>query len=426
MKKTVFILLTALLSFFSSALAMSHSVMLLDIRKGGINATLRVPMEELQMVNPDLTRNKERKTFSSDRNAWLDAYLLDHLSISNADGYQWKIRINGRHISHNEITYDLWLQPPSGSSLRDFTLNYNLVMHELKTHKLFVKVSSDWYGGMELGKGKSVDLGILMVNPLSGALDPLEVHLGNEASAWNGFKLFVGIGMEQIKSGTDHILFLVVLMLSTALTARNGRWTSSGGTSIVIRVFKIATAFTIGYSLALILGAMNWFILPQRFVEVAIAFTIILTAVHAIRPVFPKKEVHVAVAFGLVHGLGFSGAIADLNLEGERLFYSTLGFSFGVEVMLLFIILCIVPWLVLLSKSPIHSVIRVGAGMFAIVASVAWIVTRIADRPNVISEYAETILSDGKWLIAALVFLAILNEVYQQFREKKASSERIG
>ena len=351
---------------------------------------------------------------------------MDHLSINNSEGYQWKIRINDRHISHNELTYDLWLQPPSGSSLRDFTLNYDLIIHELRTHKLFLKVSSDWYGGMQQRNGKSADLGILMVNPLSGALEPLEVHLENKASTWNGFKLFVGVGMEQIKSGTDHILFLVVLMLSTALTAHNGRWTNSGGTSIVLRVLKIATAFTIGYSFSLVLGAMNWFVLPQRLVEIAIALTILLTAVHAIRPIFPRKEGYVAIAFGLIHGLGFSGAIADLNLDGERLFFSTLGFSVGVELMQLFIILCIVPWLVLLSKYPIHKIIRIGAGAFAIVASVAWIITRAANQPNIISDYAEMILSDGRWLIAGLVFLAILNEVYQQIREKKASSERVG
>ncbi|MNY01259.1 hypothetical protein D3C86_1337820 [compost metagenome] len=400
--------------------------MLLDIQKVGINATLRIPMEELQTINPELTRNKERKTFTEDRNAWLDAYLLDHLSISNSEGYLWKIRINDKHISHNELTYDLWFQPPSGSSLRDFTLHYNAIIHQLRAHKLFLKVSSDWYGGMKETNGKSADLGILMADPLTGALDPLEIHLENEASLWNGFKVFVEVGMEQIKSGTDHILFLVVLMLSTALTAQNGRWTNFAGSSILIRVLKIATAFTLGYPFSLVMGAMHWLILPQRFVEVAIAGTILITAIHAIRPVFPRKEAYVAILFGVIHGLGFSGAIADLNLDGERLVYSTLGFSVGVELMQLFIILCVVPWFVLLSKYRIHKIIRISAGTFAIVASVAWIITRIADRPNIISNYAESILSDGKWLIAGLVFLAILNEVYQQVRERKASSERIG
>ena len=415
MKKNTFILLILLLSFFSSAHAMPHSIMLLDIRKDGIHAKLSLPMKEFRMLHPKTEKRKE---------GWMNDYLMDHLSISDAEGNLWKVRIDNRHVSHKELTYNLWLQPPVGSSLRDFTLNYDMLIHRFENHKLFLKVSSDWCGGM---KDKSTsDLGILMADPLSGDLKPLEVRLEQRGSSWNGFKVFVGLGKEQIKSGTDHILFLVILMLSTALSAQNGRWRGfESTTKIGGRVVKIATAFTIGYSLSLILGAAHWFILPQRMVEIAIALTILLAAFHAMRPIFPRKEGFVAIIFGLVHGLGFSSAIADMSLDGERLLYSTLGFSIGVGLMLLFILLCVVPWFVLVSKYPLYKVIRIGGSFFAITVSLAWVLVQITDKSNIISEFSELILADGKWLIAGLVFLAIFNEIYQQMQNRKAKSETV-
>ncbi|MGV3612209.1 MAG: HupE/UreJ family protein [Fluviicola sp.] len=427
MKKQSFIFLALLLSFVSSAHAMPHSIMLLDIRKDGIHAKLSLPMKEFRMLHPVIDLQKEHKPAIKRKDGWMNDYLLDHLSINDTEGNLWKIRIDNRHVSHNELTYNLWLQPPVGSSLRDFTLNYDALIHRFEEHKLFLKVSSDWYGGMKNQDETNRDLGILMADPLTGDLKPLEVHLEHQGSSWNGFKVFVGLGMEQIKSGTDHLLFLVILMLSTALSARNGRWTRGEGTTkIVGRVLKIGVAFTIGYSLSLILGAAHWMMLPKRAAEIAIALTILAAAFHALRPIFPRKEGLVAVIFGLIHGLGFASAIADLSLDGERLLYSTLGFCIGVGLMLLFILLCIVPWFVLVSKYTLYKGIRIGASSFAILASLSWIVVHITDESNFISDFAQLILADGKWLIAGLVFLAIFNEIYQQIQQRKTKSETIG
>ncbi len=426
MKKKLFILIALLLSFFSSAHAMPHSIMLLDIRKDGIQANLSLPMKEFRMLHPVVDLKKEHKPIIKRKDGWMNDYLMDHMSITDAEGNLWKVRIDNRHVSHKEVTYNLWLQPPVGSSLRDFTLNYDVLIHRFETHKLFLKVSSDWYGGMKDKDKRGSDLGILMADPLTGDLKPFEVHLQHQGSSWNGFKVFVGLGMEQIKSGTDHILFLVILMLSTALSAHRGRWAGfEGTTKIVGRVVKIGVAFTIGYSLSLILGAAHWFMLPQRVAEIAIALTILLVAFHSIRPIFSRKEGLVAIVFGLIHGLGFSSALADLSLDGERLLYSTLGFSIGVGVMILFILLCIVPWFVLVSKYTLYRLIRMGGSAFAVIASLSWILVQVTNEPNVISDFAEGILADGKWLIAGLVFLAILNEIYQQILVRKAKSETV-
>lgn len=431
-KKPILTTIAALISFFCSAHPMPHSVMLLDVGKNGISARLSLPLKEFQIVYPNIDLDKGYKTLIRRKNTWLDTYLLNHIAIHDPKGRPWIIRIEGKSVSeseqmltgkYHELTYDLWLQPPSDGTPRNFTMDYDLIMHQLVTHKLFLKISNDWYGGMTEKDSVNADLGILSVNPATGKPQPVIVHLDEEASTWKGFTVFVDLGMEHIKEGTDHLLFLVVLMLSTAFTAQNGRWTSSTGTKkSLIRVIKIATAFTIGHSVSLLFGTLDWIVLPSQPVEIAIALTILLTAIHAIRPLFPNKEGYIAILFGLIHGLGFSGALSELNLDGERMAYSILGFNVGIELMQLFVILCTVPWLILLSKYPVHRIIRIAGGTFAIIASLGWIFSRITDKPNAITRYAEAILSDGKWLIAGLVLMALTNEIYQQYQLRKAKS----
>ena len=405
--------------------------MLLDVHQDGIKARLSVPLKEFQMVFPEVDLDRNYTTLIRRRNAWLDAYLKDHLTIRSPKGNSWKMRITGKSVSemeqpltgkYHELTYDLWLQPPSGESPRSFTMNYDVVMHQLITHKLFLKVSGDWYGGMTARDSTDADLGILSVNPATGKPQPVVVRLDQEASVWKGFKVFVNLGISHIQEGTDHLLYLFVLMLTVSLVAQKHTWKRGLSTKkSLVRVIKIATAFTIGHSLSLCLGTMGWLRISPLLVEIAIAFTILITAVHSIRPLFPGRENYAAVIFGLIHGLGFSGALTELNLDGERMAYSILGFNVGIELMQLFVILCTVPWLIVLSNYPLHRVIRIAGGTFAIIASVGWVIARILEKPNRITEYAEMILVHGKWLIAGLAMLAIANEVFQRFRERKTN-----
>jgi hypothetical protein len=432
MKKTMFIAIVALISFFSSAHPMPHSVILFDVRKDGIRAELSLPLKEFQMVYPDIDIDKDYKTLIERRGKWLDEYLLDHLTIEDGNGRAWKVRVDSKRVTedeqmltgkYHELTYDLWMQPPAGSSPRNFTMNYDVIMHQLVTHKLFLKVSSDWYGGMTEKDSVNADLGVLMVDHSIGKAPPVEINLEKKAGTWRGFAVFVDLGMEHITTGTDHLLFLVVLMLSTALTAQNGKWVrGTGARKSLIRIIKVVTAFTIGHSLSLILGTLNWIVLSSKPVEIAIALTILLTAIHVIKPLFAKREGYAAIVFGLIHGLGFSGALAELNLDGERMAYSILGFNIGIELIQLFVLICIVPWLMLMSRYPLYRYVRIVFGLFAFVASIGWVTERVAEEPNILSEYTEIVLSNGKWLLAGIVSLALGNEIYQKLSARKSGS----
>src|SRR5205085_5027649 len=107
-------------------------------------------------------------------------------------------------------------------------------------------------------------------------------------------------------------------------------------------------------------GALHWLSLPQQPVEVLIACSILITAIHAVRPIFPGREAKVAAAFGLVHGLAFATVLADLKLSAGPMALSILGFNIGIELTQLFVLALTVPWFIILSFTPAHEPVRVG------------------------------------------------------------------
>lgn len=233
----------------------------------------------------------------------------------------------------------------------------------------------------------------------------------------------VRLGMQHIHEGTDHLLFLLVLLLPATLLVNGKSWGDFGGTHYSIaRLLKIVTAFTVGHSITLLVGALGWLHLPQQPVEILIAVSILISAVHAIRPVFPGKEMYVAAGFGLVHGLAFATVLSDLNLNAGAMALSILGFNIGIELMQLFVIALVVPWLILLSQTAFYKWIRIAGAVFAAVAAVAWIAERVSGNSNAIAGFIQNIAQYAHFGILMLALLAALAFGFQHFKNKKLPS----
>lgn len=143
----------------------------------------------------------------------------------------------------------------------------------------------------------------------------------------------VALGVRHILEGMDHLLFVLGLLLLVGL-----RW----------KLVGTLTAFTVGHSVTLALATLGYAEVPQAPVEAAIALSILLLAVELARelrageaPPDPtltgRRPGLVAGLFGLLHGLGFAGALTEAGL-GDDLVRSLLGFNLGVELgQLLFV-----------------------------------------------------------------------------------------
>ena len=137
------------------------------------------------------------------------------------------------------------------------------------------------------------------------------------------------LGIEHILSGFDHLLFVLALVLLVQGTRR---------------LLLTITAFTVAHSLTLAGATLGWMHVPGPPVEASIALSIVFVAseiVHSRQGRYSVTQHYpwvVAFAFGLLHGFGFAGALAEVGLPPSSIPIALLFFNLGVEVgQLLFV-----------------------------------------------------------------------------------------
>jgi len=167
---------------------------------------------------------------------------------------------------------------------------------------------------------------------LSGP-EGITVRMGMlQASSGSSFataRRFTRIGFEHILGGIDHLLFVAGLLL----IVRDRK-----------KLILTITAFTLAHSLTLGLAALGYIQVPREAVEAIIALSILLLAVEGValgrgHPGMTSRFPWlVSGGFGLIHGLGFAGALGELGLPREQIALSLLFFNVGVEAgQLLFV-----------------------------------------------------------------------------------------
>ncbi len=136
-------------------------------------------------------------------------------------------------------------------------------------------------------------------------------------------RAYLVLGFEHILGGFDHLLFVTALLL----IVRGAR-----------RVIATITAFTIAHSITLALATLGVVHVPGPPVEAAIALSIVFVAAelaHGLRGrpgVTSRAPWLVAGSFGLLHGLGFAGALAEVGLPERAIPLALLSFNVGVEL----------------------------------------------------------------------------------------------
>jgi hypothetical protein len=124
---------------------------------------------------------------------------------------------------------------------------------------------------------------------------------------------FVKHGIWHIWIGFDHILFLLALLLPSVLwRTRDGWCHAMSFRRVALDICAVVTAFTLAHSITLSAAALGWVSLPTRWVETAIALTVLLAALNNLWPVVHGRRWLLAFALGLIHGFGFAAVLADL------------------------------------------------------------------------------------------------------------------
>lgn len=422
LKATLFILHFTLFIGKATAHPMPNSVVLLHIQADRIEAEVQIPLSELQAAYGHAVDDSSAELIAR-LGPQLRAYLQQHIRAESSDRRTWSVVVGALSVqetkntingTYRELVAEVRLVPPISGVVRRFTFRYDAVVHQVVTHKILVSVQQDWERG-QLAENPPVQVGVIELDIVNNRILPLSVNL-EEGSVWTGFRAMIDLGMQHIAEGTDHLLFLLVLLLPAPLVVtKKRRWGQFGGVRYsLIRLIRIVTAFTLGHSLTLVAGALNWVRLPSQPVEILIAVSILVSSGHALRPLFlsqaaVNREAWVAAGFGLVHGLAFASTLANLHLNAGPMALSILGFNIGIELMQVFIVTLIIPWLILLSRTSAYRVVRLAGAILAGIAALAWVFERVLGQANWVTAVVEQMAHWSLWLLTGLVLMAIIS-----------------
>jgi hypothetical protein len=412
----LFILFLLLAVLGADAHPMPNSIVNLSVLESVIEGEAKVPLYELQSAMGNLL-------FQSSNNDKFYQYFQQHI-VAFSNNIKWQTTIDSIKLvesidpivgKYQEILVYFNLRPPAIQNLRKFTFNYDGVIHQVINHKILVFVHQDWINGIN-GENDAKQIGIIQLDIPSGKIIPLEVSL-EKGSLMKGFNNMFKLGMNHIKNGTDHLLFLLVLLFPSMLVLNGSEWGGFGGIKYsIIRIITIVTSFTIGHSITLLIGAIGWLKLPQQPIEVLIALSILVSSVHAVKPIFYNKEFYIASGFGLIHGLAFASILTNLHLGGGTMALSILGFNLGIESMQLFIVLLIVPWMIMLSSISIYKLVRFLGSSIAAVASMAWIVERVKNKQNIVTQFLLAAFDNGFYFIIGFAIFSICCSVAAKWK----------
>ena len=382
-------LVPVLLSLFASPASahgksVSYSAWHLD--EDGGQVSVRVALLELSRL--DIPLPLRRGTLPANGGQEVGRYLAKHLELVTPDG---PCVPNGEPESRTSETgwlrYRWSLQCPPGVPR---TIRSRILVEEAPSHLHFARVTLG--GGGEIPAPRIVEKVLTGAEsdwPLGAPHGESETTAPDEAFAGASFGRYLQLGVEHILSGWDHLAFVLALIL----LARS-----------LGEVARLVTGFTVAHSLTLALAVLGWVRAEGGPIEALIGFSVALMALEngwmlggqtrripqlvlaallvmaaaagvgfgsltvltllglalfsashfALLRRTPNANLHrvaLAFAFGLIHGFGFAGVLAEMQLPTERLASALLGFNVGVELGQLAVVAAIWPGLALLRRT---------------------------------------------------------------------------
>ncbi len=354
---------------------MYQSEILLDYHARSVDVELQLPLSRLQQVFGQPLSAAGLKAQQSS----LTPYIVQRMHAHAPDGAGWLVEAAGPLVWTDidgapYIVAHLTLLPVAGGSVRQLTLEDDVITDSLPTHAVLVTVRSDWNSSTFANDPELV--GIITGNNRLIAIDRAAGHWSS------GFGSIFHLGVRHIAEGTDHLLFLLALLLPAPLLVKQTRWAGFAGIRHgFTQILKVVTAFTIGHSITLALAASGLVNVPGHPIEILIAVSILISAIHAIRPIFPGREAWIAGGFGLIHGLAFASTLAELGLHRWERVASIFGFNLGIEAMQLLVVLCVMPSLMLLSRTRLYTAFRITGAALAGLAAGGWVLERSFGLP---------------------------------------------
>jgi hydrogenase/urease accessory protein HupE len=187
-----------------------------------------------------------------------------------------------------------------------------------------------------------------------------DIH-GDGSATLDRASAFLRLGIEHLLTGYDHILFLLTVIIGMSLK----------------ETIKAVTSFTLAHSLTMALAFLGMVSLPSNVVEPLIALTIVYVAAENVFRTSVQRRWLLTFFFGLIHGLGFVGALQEITVSREELLLSLVSFNLGIELGQLAVIVVAMPVMSWLCTRPSGGQLRRAFSIGVGALGVLWLTQRI-------------------------------------------------
>jgi len=340
----------------------------------------------------------------------LRSYSAEHFTVG-AEGVEWPItfgnvdlfREGPGDLAFAVVQYDVAV-PPEGVDAQ-IDIRFDPFFDEVPGRDGLLLIAGAFEGG-EYVRDKEV-----LVTYTSDTRSQV-VDLGARGQ-WQNFTSSITLGIDHIKTGADHILFVLALLLPSVLVFRDGWAPVAGFGSALWRVLKIATFFTIAHSITFTLAGMGWLPTPpSKVVETIIAGSIAAAALHNLKPIFPNREWSLSFVFGLFHGMGFASLVSDLDISTSSQLVSLLGRNVGIEIGQVVVILLLFPALFLLRRTPAYYPVLVLSSLALAAFAIFWMIERVFEIDLGTDPLVESVVSVPRGYVLAAAFTAVAAATY--------------
>jgi hydrogenase/urease accessory protein HupE len=190
----------------------------------------------------------------------------------------------------------------------------------------------------------------------------VDVKTGGSASLERAVA-FLKLGVEHLLTGYDHILFLLTVIIGMTF----------------IESLKAVTSFTLAHSLTMALAFLGAISLPPSIVEPLIAVTVIYVAIENILRTNVRWRWIWTFFFGLIHGLGFVGALKVITVSRSELVLSLASFNIGIELAQLLVVAVALAAFRHAKRYPWSATFNRGFSMCVGLLGVIWLGQRVLD-----------------------------------------------
>ena len=365
MVKKIFFLVLTLIPVVVGAHTPSSSYLFIDEQDGTLQLRWDIALRDLEYV-VGLDSNQDQQISwqeLKDKHQEISAYAYSNLRLQRDNKLCRLETAEMQVVKHTDGSYAvLQILPECDASQGSLVVNYSLLFDVDENHRGVI---------LDQRQGSTSSY---IAEPENSS-----IKLSERKSGFDNFLTFVQQGVWHILLGFDHILFVITLMLPAVLLYTNRLWVAVDDfRPAMSSLLKVVTAFTLAHSITLSLATLKIVSLPSRWVESAIALSVILVAINNIKPMFTHARWSMAFLFGLVHGFGFASVLSDLNLNNGSLLLSLSGFNVGVELGQALILLLLFPLAYSVRKTKMYrvAVVKGGSLVISVIASF-WLVQRV-------------------------------------------------